>query len=196
MLMKILNKVKSYNYFLPIVYFILGLLMVIFPSVISNIINYIIGGLLILFGVDYIIRYLGNNKVTTYSKYSLIIGVVPIICGLFLIFNTQILVSIIPFVAGIVIIMDAIEKLKHAIDLKKMNLDEWWINLVIAILFMIFGIIIIMNPFKTAELLIRILGIFLLVDCFADVWNNFSFEKIKIKDGKIKEIVVIDEKNE
>lgn len=191
--MKVLNKIKSFNYFLPIVYFILGLLMVIFPGVITNIINYIIGGLLILFGADYIVRYLGNNKVTSYSKYSLIIGIIPIICGLFLIFNTQILVSIIPFIAGLIILMDAIEKIKHAIDLKKMNLDEWWINLVIAILFMIFGIIIILNPFKTAELLIRILGIFLLVDCFADVWNNFSYEKVEIKKGKDK-VIIIDEK--
>lgn len=194
--MKVINKIKNFSYFLPIVYFILGILMIIFPGTINNIINYIIGGLLTLFGLDYIIRYLRNNKVTIYSKYGLIVGIVPIICGVFLICNPNVLASIIPFIAGMIILMDAIEKIKHAIDLKKLNLDEWWIDLIISILFMVFGIVIIINPFKTAKLLIRILGIFFLVDCFIDVWNNFSYEKIKIKEGKTKEIIVIDEKNE
>ena len=170
--------------------------MVIFPGTVNDIINYVIGGLLILFGVDYIIRYLGNNKVTTYSKYGLTVGIVPIICGVFLICNPEVLVSIIPFIAGMIILMDAFEKVKHAIDLKKMNLDEWWIDLIVSIVFIVFGLVVIINPFKTAKLLIRILGIFFLVDCFADVWNNFSYEKIKIKNGKDKEIVVIDEKTE
>lgn len=170
--------------------------MIIFPGTINNIINYIIGGLIIIFGLDYIIRYLNNNKVTTYSKYGLTIGIIPVICGIFLICNPEILVSIIPFIAGMIIIMDAIEKIKHAIDLKKLNLEEWWIDLIVAILFMVFGIIIILNPFKTAKLLIRILGIFFLVDCFIDVWNNFSYEKIRIKNGQNKEIIIIDEKNE
>ena len=192
--MKIIEKVKGFNYFLPIVYFVLGLLMVIFPETINDIINYIIGGLLMLFGIDYIVRYLSNNKVTTYSKYSLTVGIVPIICGVFLICNPEVLVSIIPFVAGMIILMDAFEKLKHAIDLKKMNYDEWWVDLVVAILFIVFGIIVIMNPFDAAKLLIRILGIFFLVDCFIDVWTNFSYEKIKIKNGEDKKIVVIDEK--
>ena len=192
--MKVIEKVKVFNYFLPIVYFILGLLMVIFPGTVNDIINYIIGGLLMLFGIDYIVRYLSNNKVTTYSKYSLTVGIVPIICGVFLICNPEVLVSIIPFVAGMIILMDAFEKLKHAIDLKKMNYDEWWVDLVVAILFIVFGIIVIMNPFDAAKLLIRILGIFFLVDCFIDVWTNFSYEKIKIKNGEDKKIVVIDEK--
>ena len=192
--MKVIEKVKGFNYFLPIVYFILGLLMVIFPGTVNDIINYIIGGLLMLFGIDYIVRYLSNNKVTTYSKYSLTVGIVPIICGVFLICNPEVLVSIIPFVAGMIILMDAFEKLKHAIDLKKMNYDEWWVDLVVAILFIVFGIIVIMNPFDAAKLLIRILGIFFLVDCFIDVLTNFSYEKIKIKNGEDKKIVVIDEK--
>ena len=192
--MKIIEKVKCFNYFLPIVYFVLGLLMVIFPETINDIINYIIGGLLMLFGIDYIVRYLSNNKVTTYSKYSLTVGIVPIICGVFLICNPEVLVSIIPFVAGMIILMDAFEKLKHAIDLKKMKYDEWWVDLIVAILFIVFGIIVIMNPFDAAKLLIRILGIFFLVDCFIDVWTNFSYEKIKIKNGEDKKIVVIDEK--
>ena len=192
--MKIIEKVKGFNYFLPIVYFVLGLLMVIFPETINDIINYIIGGLLMLFGIDYIVRYLSNNKVTTYSKYSLTVGIVPIICGVFLICNPEVLVSIIPFVAGMIILMDAFEKLNHAIDLKKMKYDEWWVDLIVAILFIVFGIIVIMNPFDAAKLLIRILGIFFLVDCFIDVWTNFSYEKIKIKNGEDKKIVVIDEK--
>lgn len=192
--MKIIEKVKGFNYFLPIIYFVLGLLMVIFPETINDIINYIIGGLLMLFGIDYIVRYLSNNKVTTYSKYSLTVGIVPIICGVFLICNPEVLVSIIPFVAGMIILMDAFEKLKHAIDLKKMKYDEWWVDLIVAILFIVFGIIVIMNPFDAAKLLIRILGIFFLVDCFIDVWTNFSYEKIKIKNGEDKKIVVIDEK--
>lgn len=193
--MKIINKIKAFSYFLPIVYFLLGLLMIIFPETINNIINYIIGGLIIIFGLDYIIRYINNNKVTTYSKYGLTIGIIPVICGIFLICNPEILVSIIPFIAGMIIIMDAIEKIKHAIDLKKLSLEEWYVDLIVAILFMVFGIIIILNPFKTAKLLIRILGIFFLVDCFIDVWNNFSYEKIKIKNGQNKEIIIIDEKN-
>lgn len=192
--MKVIEKVKTFNYFLPIVYFILGLLMVIFPGTVNDIINYIIGGLLMLFGIDYIVRYLSNNKVTTYSKYSLTVGIVPIICGVFLICNPEVLVSIIPFVAGMIILMDAFEKLKHAVDLKKMKYDEWWVDLIVSILFIVFGIVVIMNPFDAAKLLIRILGIFFLIDCFIDVWTNFSYEKIKIKNGEDKKIVVIDEK--
>lgn len=193
--MKIIEKVKNFNYLLPITYFVFGLIMVIFPKTVTDVINYLVGGLLILFGINYIIIYLNNNKITKYSKYSLTIGIVPIICGVFLICNKVVIMSIIPFVAGMIILMDSFEKMKHAIDLKKLSYDQWWVELVTSVLFIVFGIIIILNPFEVTEMLIRILGIFFLVDCFIDVWTIFSYEKISIKTQNDAKIVVIDEKS-
>lgn len=193
--MKLLEKVKKFNYLLPIMYFIIGLTMVIFPKTVTDIINYLIGGLLILFGINYIMIYLNNNKISTFSKYSLTIGIIPIICGVFLICNKVVIMSVIPFIAGMIILMDSFEKLKHAIDLKKLNYNEWWVELIVSVLFIVFGIVIILNPFEVTETLIRILGIFFLVDCFIDVWTLFSYEKISIKTQNDTKIVVIDEKS-
>ena len=54
--MENLKKLRNYSFAISIVYIILGLLMILNPSFISNAINYVIGFLIMLYGVVYLIN--------------------------------------------------------------------------------------------------------------------------------------------
>ncbi|MBQ8871700.1 MAG: DUF308 domain-containing protein, partial [Bacilli bacterium] len=64
----------------------------------------------------------------------------------------------------IIILVNAINKVKQSIEYKTAKYSKWWINLISAVIVGIFGFILISNPFSTVEWLIRFLGFILLVD--------------------------------
>ena len=56
-----IKKIRNYSFAVSIVYIILGLLMILNPKFITDAINYIIGFLIILYGVIYLINLSRNS---------------------------------------------------------------------------------------------------------------------------------------
>ena len=82
---------------------------------------------------------------------------------------------------------------------KKVEYKRWWIGLVIAILFVGFGIYMIVNAFNVSKLIIRIIGAILIVDAISDLWVYFCYKKYQptggLKSKDIKEISDVKEAN-
>ena len=64
-------------------------------------------------------------------------------------------------------------------ELKKYGYDKWWAVLVVALLVFVFGIILLLNPFESLIIFIRILGTFLIIDGISSFITSFSYTKIE-----------------
>lgn len=189
--MEVLKKFKSSLYAVSIVYLIVGLIMLLNPSFIGDAVNYVLGILIIIYGIIYSIS-IYQKKEGAYDKFDLLAGIICISFGMCLIVNRDILISLIPFCMGIILLMDSATGIIKSFKLKKLNLKKWYIVLIISLIFLAFSIYIILNAKNITELLIRIIGGFLIIDAIMDFALTIRFNKRK--EESITDIKVIEEK--
>ena len=190
--METLKKFRTSSYAVSIVYIIVGLIMLLNPSFISDAVNYVIGILVIIYGLIYSITIYQKKDTEVYGKFDFLAGIICISFGLFLILNPDILVSLIPFCAGVIIFMDAIRFIVNSIKLKKLDYKSWVINFVIGLVFLTFAIYIIINAKNISYLLIRFIGGFLIVDAILDFLtinrlNKKETTNLKVIEAQIEE---------
>ncbi len=175
--MEALKKFKASTYAVSIIYIIIGLIMLLNPSFISDAVNYVIGILVIIYGVIYSISLYQKKELENYGKFDFLAGVICISFGLFLILNPDTLGSLIPFCIGIIIFMDAIRFIINSIRLKKIDYKSWIVNLIVGLVFLVFSIYIIFNAKNISLLLIRFIGGFLIIDALLDFFTETRFKK-------------------
>ena len=196
--MEFIKKIKMYTLLVSLIYAIIGFIMLLNPQFVLDGFNYVIGVLALVYGVIYIAKFLGRKDYNTLSKFNLIIGLVCIIFGIYVLINPTLLSSIIPFAIGLLLIVDGFGKLKDSLTFKKVDYRRWWIGLVVAIIFVAFGIYIIVNAFNVSKLIIRIIGAILIIDALTDIWAYFGYKKYAPKNVKTepkKEIENVKEAN-
>lgn len=182
--MDLLKKFKASSYAVSIVYIIVGLIMLLNPNFISDAVNYIIGTLVIIYGIIYSISLYQKRDVEMYGKFDFLAGIICISFGLFLILNPDTLGSLIPFCAGVIILMDAIRFIINGFRLKKMNYRSWMVSLIIGFIFLGFSILIILKAKEISFLLIRFIGAFLIIDAIFDFFTELKFKRYEKKVEK------------
>ena len=85
--------------------------------------------------------------------------------------------SIIPFVLGIIIIINSSTKLNYALQLKKQDHNLWKSTLLVSLLTTICGLVLIFNPFQAASLITRIVGIIILIYAILDIVSSLTIRK-------------------
>ena len=194
-IMEFIKKIKMYTLLVSLIYAIIGFIMLLNPQFVLDGFNYVIGILALIYGVIYIAKFLGRKNYNTLSKFNLIIGLVCIIFGVYVLINPTLLSSIIPFAIGLLLIVDGFGKLKDSLTFKKVDYRRWWIGLVVAIIFVGFGIYIIVNAFNVSKLIIRIIGAILIIDALTDIWAYFGYKKYSPKKETTKELIEVKEAN-
>ena len=107
--MNVLKKFKSYYFAVSLLYIIIGLIMLLNPKFICDAVNYIIGSLVMLYGIIYLISLYQKREYELLNKFNFLAGVMCISFGVFLILNSSVLMSLIPFCSGVIIFIDSVE---------------------------------------------------------------------------------------
>jgi uncharacterized membrane protein HdeD (DUF308 family) len=191
-----LKKLRNYSFAISIVYIILGLLMILNPGFISNAINYVIGFLIILYGVVYIINLLTKKEEYILNRFNFFSGVMCISFGLFLVLNPEILQKLIPFCGSIIIFVDAIYQIRNSIVLKKNGYKYWYINLIVAGVFILFSVFVMIKAKEITKTLIGVLGGVLLFDAILDIYTTIMLNKTVKKIVSADRILEADTKEE
>lgn len=183
---EVLKKFRASSYAVSVVYIIVGLIMLLNPSFISDAVNYVIGVLIIVYGIIYSISLYQKRETQLYGKFDFLAGIMCISFGLFLIVHKDILFSLIPFCAGVILFMDGITAIVKSFSLKRLDYTKWWIDLIIGFIFIGFAIYIIVNAKEISETLIQIIGGLLIIDALVDFINVIMINK------RIKKVEVIE----
>lgn len=165
------------------VYIILGIIMIIFPAFINDFFSTIVGVLILLFGISQLVIYSSKSSYGGLIKITLGLGIIGTMAGIYILLNPKFITSIIPLISGLIIIINALNKVKQATELKEANYDKWWYTLISAIVLLALGFILIANPFAAVEVIIRTLGIILIVDGLYDIVTVASYS------GEVRRVV-------
>lgn len=175
---KLVSKIYRSSLISSIGLVILGFLLVFQSEATIISISYIIGGVLVAIGVLALLKFVKNIKENIKGELDMVYGVVTIILGIIVITNPHAIASIIPFIVGFIIIINSAKKLQYSFELKKAENRLWKSTMIIAFITTICGVALILNPFKGAEFITKIVGILILIYAILDIISTITIRNI------------------
>lgn len=142
---------------------VLSLFLFLQPAASLNFIINLLGCIAILDGIIHIVSYILTPSETKSYSFELIQGILVALIGFVFVYNPQIVASFLPIIVGAWIIMEGMVKFQFSFNLKATGSNNWLMILLLSILSMIFGLIVIFNPFGTAITITALIGIFLFI---------------------------------
>lgn len=193
-----MNYIKSLkvNYSLSaVICIILGIVLLVWPGQSTQVVCMVLGIVLGGFGLIQIILYLATKEKTMVSHSMMMLGVVLAVIGGWIVLKPETIIKAVPMIVGILIVIHGLHNAVQAIDLKKMQYDNWWVALLLSLLTVALGVVLICNPFTIVDTVVRIIGAFLVYDGLSDMWILSRVFKTKKNREKIidTDAVIVDE---
>ena len=168
--MKSIIQDMKQNYFVnAVIMVVLGLVLVIWQHILGVMLCYLLGGALILMGVIQLVVFLRGERLGFYNKFSMFMGIVLVLLGIWICTQPRIVLSIIPVVVGIIVVLHGLMDLQYTLDIRRTGNTKWWIALVAAIITLVVGLLLVFNPFTAYEVTMILLGIAMLYDGGSDL---------------------------
>lgn len=156
---------------------LLGLVLTICPGLASSVVFHVIGVAGIIIGIVHLVRYFMLDARASLSSNGMFAGLIWVVSGILIISLKSFLLSLMPFFFGLLMLIGGIGKLQYTLNFKRMGAARWYLELAATILSVIFGVLILINPFSTALLLMRIIGIALLIEGLQDLISHYAYKK-------------------
>lgn len=141
--------------------------------------------IILLSGLGYLISYFTISKESRLFSIDLLLGLATIISGIMLLVYKKDVINVFPIILGIWIIISNLFKLQLSINLS-LFLDNAYLGLVlITILMIVFGLLLIINPFASFMTITVTAGTLLLI---TEVINLIESIYVIIKLNKVKDL--------
>ena len=173
-----IKNLEKKNIMLSILLIILGALLVWKPIGFIKTIVIVIGAILFVMAIVDFISYFNSDQ--SINNTSLFKGIIELIAAVLLIFRNDVLIDLFPIIIGVVLIFNNIFKLQLSLNIKKIDANKWTYGFVSGLIGILVGVVIILNPFETLELVIRIAGIIILISEIASlIYTGIIFKTVK-----------------
>lgn len=160
-----------------VLYIIAGVVLILNPATALNMVCTLLGAVTVIYGAVRILSYFKSGS--TYSgRFDLFIGIVLAAAGVFLFVCPRSVVSLIPIAIGIYILVDSFTAIKKALDMKALGFEKWWISFIAALVLVVFGAIMIFNPFGTLASLVVFIGIGFVFDGVYTLVNTIIADRV------------------
>ncbi len=161
-----------------ILYIVLGVALVIFPSTALKLACSLIGVVTLVYGAVRILSYFKQSGGAYGDRFDLFSGVLLAAAGIFLLVCPQFIVSLIPIALGIYILVDSLTAIRKALDMKALGFGKWGISLAAAIILAVLGVLMIINPFGSMETLVVFIGWCFMFDGVYTLINTIVADRI------------------
>ena len=174
---------------------LIGILLFFLPGMSIRLVCRALGCVILVIGAIFLAAFV-KKKEELVGKAELTGGIVFALIGLFVLINPDVIASILPVVAGVLVAAHGIGNLSRAFSLLKLKDKSWLVALIFGILSVVVGLIFLTNPFSTATMIVRLVGLFFLIDGIGNLWLILRLGKAQKSSGAIKEPVDVDAKIE
>ena len=159
-----MKRIKALYITISILSLLAGIALVIWPGASVITICYVVGSAAILVGAVRLAGYFSKDSYNLNFQFDFAMGLVFLILGTVLIFHPGDTVAVLHFSVGILVLVDSVFKLQTALDAKHFGLKKWWVMLLCALLCAGLGLVLVILPSRTAEILVKVTGAALAVN--------------------------------
>lgn len=148
---------------------IFGLFLTIFPETSGKIFTRVFAAAVLLFALLHVWKWTRARKYEVNGTGYLIVAVLLLILSGIGFFMPEIILSFLPFVTGALLILDGIVKIPLVKEMWDWGPRMKWYAVLSVVVPLLMGICLAVNPFQAAAVMIRVFGIFLLIDGISDL---------------------------
>lgn len=170
---------------LDVIIVILGFFLMSNPELTTQVSGILFGLLLMVSGLYAIMKYITNMHSNIVFTLELIYGIISVLFGILIMANPLGFANLITIFIGLWFIVSGVIKGAIAIRFKKYREETWLFNLVIAILTLLIGILLVVNPFNGVMVLTTYVGIMFIIYAGMDIVNQLLFRKRATQIEKI-----------
>ena len=164
-----LRSVKRTYLLFSCLWILLGLALLLFPGLSSRIICYALGGLCLVWSVVKLIGYFSRDPYRLAFQFDLALAVLCLILGLVLIFFSKAVLSFLPVIVGIYTVVSGVFKLQTAFEARRFGIGSWIWMLLASVAAIAVGALVLVLPYQTALLGIRLMGLAILLGGIEDL---------------------------
>lgn len=172
-----LDNFKKNTLINAVIYIIVGILLVLFPSAVLKSIVYIIALAAAAMGIIRIISFFSNKQAGTFYNFDFITGVFLLLFALILVVFARAVISIIPIIIGIILAITGALHLVQAFNIDKAAGGTRIFMYIYSALLLIAGLFIIFNPFGVSILLAKIIGVIFIITAIGELATYISLRK-------------------
>ena len=158
------KKLKWNLILMSLLYLALGIFLLMVPGTALNVVCCALGGVVLACAAVQLVRYFVVERGVFQSQLTLISGLVCLALGAFLIIRSDVVVRVLPIVFGLFVIFDSLGRIQNALELRRCEYSSWKIFLLLAVLSVVLGIVMVVNPFGAMETLVMAIGVILIVE--------------------------------
>ena len=181
------KKIYRMSLISSIVFFVFGLLLIFQTEGIIKTVSIIIGIILLVIGIFPIVNYFRNRNQGILSSAGLLYGIFSAVAGIVIIFNKNLLSTIIPVLGGVWMIINSVNKIQIAMELRDNKISSWLISFIFAIIILIAATLLIIYPARGAIIVSKTVGIFIVIYSALDIADSIF---IKVKGKEVKQKVI------
>ena len=193
-MLEFLKGAKKLSLYSGIIAMIIGVILLAFPSITVNVICYVIGIALIALGVVLVISFISNHS-SILSALAIVPGALAIVFGIVLCVKSEFFISIIQFLIGLFLVVKGIGDIFKSVSIKLL-MPGWWLSAVTAVLVTIAGFLIIFNPFHSAVIITRLIGISFIVFSIIDISVYFRVKNSQSQTKNDDNVVYVQDDDE
>lgn len=162
---------------LSILYVALGLVLLIWPTTVMDVLCYLTGGILLLYGVFAIVGFCRAEVRTAGTFFTLLLGIVAAAVGAVLLLQPTLFQSILTVILGIYILIDGLLNLMRTLELRRMEHGGWTVYLVLSLITVVLGLVVVFRPMLAGSALVQLIGASLVYSGAADLWTLFQLSR-------------------
>ena len=175
--MKLLKQLQWNLILVAVIFIALGVVLILWPGATMATICYILAALLLAVGVLSLIKYLHKDIKGEIYRYDLVVGLSAILGGILVIIKVDRLTDLIPVVLGFLVTISGIMKMQNSVDMLRLGHGNWQIAFGMAVLNIVAGIILLVDPFSSTETLVLWTGIALVYSGGTDLYVTIAISK-------------------
>lgn len=169
---------------------LIGILLVAYPGTASIYFVMLIGAMFLIPGIISIFNYLLNKQATRSFPIG---GLGTLLFGLWLLITPGMFVTILMYMLGAVLVLAGMNMIVGLVNMRKHTPVSAGFYIV-PLLVLIAGIVVLFNPFKTAELPFIVLGVSAVVYGVSGMFNAYRFRRFRNND--IEDATIISEEHD
>jgi len=145
--MKFLKRIRWAYLLLSIFLIAMGVCLVMWPELSTDMACMIVGGGAMLFGLVKIVFYFVRQVNAMVEQYDFSVGVLSIAAGTVLLVHPQEMLQLLPQVLAVCMLVDCVFKIQVVLDAKRLGSSVWFLQLLAVLICIGWGVCLLLKPF-------------------------------------------------
>ena len=164
----ILHEQRMSSIAAALVTILLGVILIWWPDRSVNFLCMLLGVSIFITGIIYILGWLARRKEGV-PAFFVLPGVILCALGVWLMTSPASVIKLIQYIFGAILIFHGAVDLQGAVSLMRRRWGRWWVDLLLALLTILLGVLVLLNPFGTFAALVMHIGAALVFDGVSDL---------------------------